>query len=417
MAALSCRNGMKTDKDKRSEEAVMDFRLTEEQELLQDSVSRMVRTEIEPRLKRHDATKPLPKETMLEIYGVLAEMGLTAPRLPASAGGGEMKMLDYGLAFEQLPPVIAISLISHECTIARIHAEGGAEHVAALLPDLIAGRKICCTGSTEPNTGSDPRGIQTRLTDLGDGWSVSGTKMWITNGTISDVMIATCSTGRSEHGATVMQRVLIERDKSPYQALEIPVLGLKQGHLSEISLNDCRVPKRNVLGQGGDAARILQSTWVGNRPLLGLCAVNMAQKALDVSIAYAQVRKQFDEPIGRKQLVQGRLADIATAITTSRLLCYHALSTIDNGGRADGTSAMAKRYATTACAEAISLAMQVHGAMGVAEETGLEQLYRDVRMLPIPDGTNEILTLIMGRELTGMNAIRPDTRTPRVAAE
>lgn len=395
----------------------MDFKLSEEQELLQDSVSRMVRTEIEPRLKRHDATKPLPKQTMLEIYGILAEMGLTAPRLPQSVGGGEMKMLDYGLAFEQLPPVIAISLISHECTIARIHAEGGAEHVSALLPDLIAGRKICCTGSTEPNTGSDPRGVQTRLTDLGDECSVSGTKMWITNGTISDVMIATCSTGRSELGATVMQRVLIERDKSPYQALEIPVLGFKQGHLSEIALNDCRVPKRNVLGQGGDAARILQSTWVGNRPLLGLCAVNMAQKALDVSIAYAQVRKQFDEPIGRKQLVQGRLADIATAITTSRLLCYHALSTIDHGGRADGTSAMAKRYATTACAEAISLAMQVHGAMGVAEETGLEQLYRDVRMLPIPDGTNEILTLIMGRELTGMNAIRPDTRAPRLAAE
>jgi len=395
----------------------MDFKLTEEQQLLRDSVSRMAKSQIEPRLNRHDQTKPLPKQTMLEIYGVLAEMGLTAPRLPASVGGGEMKMLDYGIAFEQLPPVIAISLISHECTIARIHAEGGAEHVEALLPDLIAGRKICCTGSTEPNTGSDPRGIATRLTDLGDECVVSGTKMWITNGTISDVMIATCSTGRGDDGSTVMQRVLVERDKSPYEAREIPVLGFKQGHLSEISMSDCRIPKRNVLGRGGDAARILQNTWVGNRPLLGLCAVNMAQRALDVSVEYARVRRQFDEPIGRKQLVQGRLADIATAITTSRLLCYHALATIDDGGRADGSSAMAKRYATTACAEAISLAMQVHGAMGVAEETGLEQLYRDVRMLPIPDGTNEILTLILGRELTGLNALRPATREARIAAE
>lgn len=395
----------------------MNFMLTEEQQLLRDSVSRMVKAQIEPRLKRHDPTRPLPKQTMLEIYAVLAEMGLTAPRLPASVGGGEMRMLDYGIAFEQLPPVIAISLISHECTIARIHAEGGAEHVEALLPDLIAGRKICCTGSTEPNTGSDPRGIATRLTDFGDECVVSGTKMWITNGTISDVMIATCSTGRGDYGSAVMQRVLIERDKSPYEAREIPVLGFKQGHLSEISMNDCRIPKRNVLGRGGDAARILQSTWVGNRPLLGLSAVNMAQRALDVSVEYARVRRQFDEPIGRKQLIQSRLADIATAITTSRLLCYHALATIDAGGRADGSSAMAKRYATTACAEAISLAMQVHGAMGVAEETGLEQLYRDVRMLPIPDGTNEILTLILGRELTGLNALRPETREARIAAE
>ncbi len=396
----------------------MDFKLSEEQDMLRDAVRRMVRTQIEPRLTANDPNRPLPKAVMLEIYAALADMGLTAPRLPASVGGGEMRMLDYGIAFEQLPPVIAISLISHECTIARIHAEGGAEHAQNLLPDLIAGRKICCTGSTEPNTGSDPRGIATRLTDAGAECSVSGSKMWITNGTISDVMIATCAAGRAENGSAVMRRVLIERDKSPYQANEIPVLGFKQGHLSEIVLDDCRVPMRNVLGEGGDAARILQSTWVGNRPLLGLSAVNMAQQALDIAVAYAGVRRQFGEAIGQKQLVQGRLADIATAVTTSRLLCYHALSLIDDGARADGTSAMAKRYATTACAEAISLAMQVHGAMGVAEETGLERLYRDVRMLPIPDGTNEILTLILGRELTGLNALRPEARQPvRQAAE
>ncbi|MEP9348665.1 acyl-CoA dehydrogenase family protein [Xanthobacter sp. KR7-225] len=387
----------------------MDFKLSEEQELLQDQVRRMVRAEIEPRLAANAPDRPLPKAVMLEIFAALARMGLTAPRLPAAAGGGEMRMLDYGLCFEQLPPVIAIALISHECTIARLHAEGGAEHAAHVLPELIAGRKIGCTGSTEPNTGSDPRGIATRLTPSGDGYVVSGTKMWITNGTISDLMIATCIAGGGRGGG-VMQRVLIEREASPYEAREIPVLGLKQGHLSEVVLADCRVPARNVLGRSGDAARILQGTWVGNRPLLGLSAVHLAQKALDLALAYAGVRRQFGEAIGRKQLVQGRLADIATAVTTSRLLCYRALALIDDGGQADGASAMAKRYATTACAEAISLAMQVHGAMGVAEETGLERLYRDVRMLPIPDGTNEILTLILGRELTGLNALRPEAR-------
>lgn len=388
----------------------MDFKLSEEQALLQDQVRRMVRAEIEPRLAAHNPDTPLPKAVMLEIFAALARMGLTAPRLPASAGGGEMRMLDYGLCFEQLPPVIAISLISHECTIARLHAEGGAAHAEHLLPELIAGRKIGCTGSTEPNTGSDPRGITTRITPSGDGYVVSGAKMWITNGTISDLMIATCLAGQDAGRPGVMQRVLIERDASPYEAREIPVLGFKQGHLSEISLADCRVPARNVLGQSGDAARILQGTWVGNRPLLGLSAVHMAQKALDLAVAYAGVRRQFGEPIGRKQLVQSRLADIATAVTTSRLLCYRALALIDDGAPADGASAMAKRYATTACAEAVSLAMQVHGAMGVAEETGLERLYRDVRMLPIPDGTNEILTLILGRELTGLNALRPEAR-------
>jgi alkylation response protein AidB-like acyl-CoA dehydrogenase len=390
------------------EKNTVDFKLSEQQRSLQDAVSRMVRSRIEPRMKACDPDKPLPKAVMLEIFATLAEIGLTAPRIPASAGGGEMQMLDYGIAFEQLPPVIAMSLMSHECTIARIHAEGGALHSGGLLQDLISGRKICCTGSTEPGGGSDPRGIETRLADHGETWSISGTKMFITNGTISDVMIATCAVERTAHGSAVMQRVLIDRDKSPYEAREIPVLGLRQGHLSEIVFNDCRVPKDNVLGKGGDATRILQATWVANRPLLGLCATHMAQRALDAALEYAGVRRQFGGPIAQKQLVQGRLADIATAVTTSRLICYHALSLIDDGLRADGTSAMAKRYATTACAEAISLAMQVHGAMGIAQETGLERLYRDVRMLPIPDGTNEILTLILGRELTGISALRAD---------
>lgn len=388
----------------------MDFRPTEDQAMLRDAVQRMVRTDIEPVIDAHPKDKPLPKDAMLQIYAALAQMGLTAPRLPASAGGGEMKMLDYGMAFELLPQVVAISLISHECTIARIHAEGASDAVAHILKDAIAGRILCCTGSSEPNTGSDPRGISTRLTRDGDGWRVSGSKMWITNGTISDVMVATCVSDKDAQGRSTMRRVLFERDKSPYDAREIPVLGLKQGHLSEVHIDNSWVPDSHVLGAVGDAARILQRTWVGNRPLIGLAAVHMAQKALDAAIEYAGTRRQFGEPIGQKQLVQCKIADIATAITTSRLLCYRALAMTDDGEDAAGTAAMAKRYATMSCIQAVSMAMEVHGGMGVAEETGLEQLYRDVRMLPIPDGTNEILTLILGRELTGFNAIRSSTK-------
>lgn len=395
----------------------MDFQLSEDQRLLQDSARRMTATEIEPRLKANDPSRSLPKSVMLEIYGVLARDGLTAPRVPEEAGGGGMRMLDYGVVFEQLPPVIAISLISHECTIARIHAESDPERSASLLPELIAGRKICCTGSTEPDTGSDPRGIRTRVVEDGGDLVVDGRKMWITNGTISDVMIATASSGRGASGAPIMRRILIERDRSPYEAREIPALGFAQGHLSEVMLDRCRVPRENALGQGGDAARILQNTWVGNRPLLGLSAVHLAQRALDAAIEYSRIRTQFGGPIGRKQLVQERLAEIATAVTTSRLMCYYALSLVDAGQEASGTSAMAKRYAIAACTQAISLAMHVHGAMGVGRETGLEAMYRDVRMLPIPDGTNEILALILGRELTGLDAIRSPQSSMRDAAE
>jgi alkylation response protein AidB-like acyl-CoA dehydrogenase len=135
-------------------------------------------------------------------------------------------------------------------------------------------------------------------------------------------------------------------------------------------------------------------------------AVHLAQAAFEAALEYSKMRNQFGKPIGAHQLVQKNLSDIATAITTSRLLCYNALAAIDRGEPADGASAMAKRYAQMACREAIWQAMNVMGAMGLSREAGLEALYRDVRMLAIPDGTNEILALIHGRELTGMEAIR-----------
>ncbi|MCO5144961.1 MAG: acyl-CoA/acyl-ACP dehydrogenase [Aquamicrobium sp.] len=383
----------------------MDFTLSEEQRILQDSARSMVAKELQPILARNDPDRPLPKQEMLAVYAVFAREGLTAPRLPMADGGSGMKMLDYGLVFEQLPPPLAISLLSHECTVARIHADSDPAQRERFLPDLLAGRKICCTGTTEPDTGSDPRGVRTRVVEEDGALVINGRKMWITNGTASDMMVATCSAGEEKRGA-VMRRVVVDRAVSPYEAIEIRSLGLRQGHLSEILFENCRVPRENALGEGGDAARILTLTWNGNRPLVGLAAVHLAQKALDAAIEYAGVRRQFGRAIGQHQLIQERLVDIAADVMASRLLCYQALDIIDRGGRANGSSAMAKRYATNACERAVSLAMHVHGAMGISCEAGLEQLYRDVRMLPIPDGTNEILTLIAGRELTGLDAIR-----------
>jgi len=384
----------------------MDFQLTEAQTLLKDAAKQMVAREIEPVLRAHDPDRPLPKAALLKIYSVLARQGLTAPRLPLSAGGSGMRMLDYGLVFEQLPPAIAISIMAHECTVARIHFQSEPEQRERFLPELIAGRRICCTATTEPDAGSDPRAVRTAVTEDGDYLVINGRKMWITNGTVCDLLIATCAAGKDAKGNSIMRRVIVERDVSPFESREIDVLGLRQGHLSEILFDNCRVPRKNALGESGDAARILTITWNGNRPLVGLAAVQLAQKALDAAVQYAGVRKQFGGPIAGKQLIQERLADIATMVMASRLLCYHALSVIDAGGRANGPSAMAKRYATTACEQAVSLAMHVHGAMGLGRETGLEQLYRDVRMLPVPDATNEILTLILGRELTGLDAFR-----------
>lgn len=384
----------------------MDFALTPEQEMMRDAARVMVEREIAPVLAAHDANRPLPKPAMLSIYAALAKLGITAPRIPEADGGGGLRMLDYGLMFEQLPPVISISLLAHECTIARIWSETTAENRARFLPDLIAGRKICCTGTTEPDVGSDPRSVKTRVVADGYELVITGRKMWITNVTICDVMNVSCAEGTDARGLSKLRRVVVERGKTPFETREIPSLGLRQGHLGEAILEGLRVPAANALGNAGDAARTLTLTWNGNRPLVGLAAVHLAQRALDAAREYAGVRVQFGTPIAGHQLIQKNLADIELAVTTSRLLCYYALDCMDRNERANGTSAMAKRYATTACEQAISMAMHIHGAMGISTELGLEQLYRDARMLPIPDATNEILTLIQGRELTGIEAFR-----------
>jgi alkylation response protein AidB-like acyl-CoA dehydrogenase len=384
----------------------MNFTLTEEQELMVSAAKRMVETRIAPVLRAYPTDRPLPKAAMLDIFSAFAELGITAPRLPAEAGGGGLKMLDYGLILEQLPPVVALSLASHEGTILRIHL-GCPDHIRErYLPDLIAGRKIACTANTEANAGSDSGAIRTRLEIEGDNAYLTGRKMWITNASICDVVNVSCTTGADEKGRPLTRRALVDRSEIEFEIRETAITGLRQGHLSELVFERTRVPASHIMGDAGDAAKTLTMAWNGNRPLLGLMTVHLAQKAFDLARDYALSRQQFGKPLASHQLVQKDLADIETAIVSSRLMCYYALDCIDRGLRANGTSAMAKRFATQACERAIHLAMQVHGAMGISEELGIEQLWRDARVFQVPDGMNGILELIQGREITGSAAFR-----------
>jgi alkylation response protein AidB-like acyl-CoA dehydrogenase len=389
----------------------MDFDLNSEQRMSIDATRRMVEGQIQPILDAHPKNQPLPKEAALKILGCCAELGITAARVPEEGGGSGMKLLDYGLITEQLPVVAAGILQPQETTIARLYYGSTEEQREKFLPDLISGKKITCTATTEPDVGSDPRGVRTRLREDGDSVIIEGSKLWISNASISDLVNVTCRTEGGESGRD-LTRVVVDRSESPYESNEIDVIGLNQGHLGEIIFRECRVPRFNVLGNSGDAARVLTLTWLANRPLLGLGAVNCAQKALDLARIYAGTRRQFGRLIGGYQLILQDLADIQTAVVASRLLCYNALAALDRGERANGLSAMAKRFSIDSCDRAIALAMRVHGAMGLSRELGLEQLARDVRMLSIPDGTPGILALIQGREITGLDPFRDGKPMP-----
>lgn len=384
----------------------MDFALTAEQALMQDAMRRLVAREIDPLLVKNDPNSSLPKSAFLHALSCLADLGLTAARLPESVGGPGIAMLDYGLMVEHLPPQIAVSLIGHEASTARLYADGTEEQRARLLPDFIAGRKLFCTGSTEPDTGSDPRGVRTRLTREGNRLVLNGRKMWITNVSACDAILVTCLDAREGDPRGRVVKVVVERKHSPFDAREIDTIGLKQGLLGEAVFQDVTIRPENVVETSAGGTEALKTSWAVNRPLFGLLAVHLAQRGYDMALEYAKVRRQFDKPIGAHQLVQRNLSDIVTAITTSRLLCYYALSAIDQGEISDGVAAMAKRYAQNACRDALWQAMNTLGAMGLSTEAKIEGLYRDMRMIAIPDGTNEILALIHGRALTGLEAFR-----------
>jgi alkylation response protein AidB-like acyl-CoA dehydrogenase len=388
------------------QETNLDFALTEDQQMMVDAARKLNEKFVQPLLDAHDKTRGLPKDAVLSVLRRAADLGLTAARIPEEGGGAGLKMLDYGLIVEQLPPSIMLMVQTHEATTTRIYFGGSAEQRERFVPRLMAGEIVGATGSTEPDHGSDPRGIKTTATpDVAGHLRLKGRKQWISNAPVCDLIYVTCRIPDGNGGFT-MGRILVDRSETPFETRELSMHGLCQAPLGEVLFEDCRIPERNLCPESADTARLLTITWLANRPAVGLMAVGLAQRALDMARDYAGLRKQFGKPIGAFQAIQNDLADMETLIVTARLACYHALSAIDRGERANGLSALAKRYAVDASDKAIALAMRIHGAMGLSRELGLEQLARDVRSLTIPDGTPGILALIQGRELTGIDPFR-----------
>jgi alkylation response protein AidB-like acyl-CoA dehydrogenase len=382
----------------------MDFELDETQRLIKNAARGLVAREIEPLLAEHPPDQPLPKETVLRILRSVHPLGVLGARIPVEAGGSGLGHLSYGLVMEELPPVAALIVLAQETTATRVHLGGSPELKARFLPPLLAGARVAGSATSEPNVGSDPRGVETRAVRDGDGYVLRGRKIWVSNGSVCDVLMTVVSLGPDAGGQNQMARFLVEKVASPFEAREIEMLGLQQGHLAEVVFEGTRVPAANQLGETGDAHGILTTTWLTARPLLGLMATHLSQRALDASVRYARERKQFGRPIGSFQLVQQMIVEMATLTETGRLLCYRALDLLDKGRRPHRESSMAKYWATEAAVRVTHLGIQVHGSYGLTKEFGMEKLYRDARMFPLPDGTTQIQQLICGRDILGIRA-------------
>jgi acyl-CoA dehydrogenase len=296
-------------------------------------------------------------------------------------------------------------LMCIEAVALRIALAGTDEMKSTVLPELLAGRKFAGSATSEPDVGSDPRGIRTRATLEGDRYVLNGTKIWVSAGTLADYLLVMASTGLDDKGHNVITPFLVDVAQSPILTRRHDLIGIRQSHICEVHLDDVSIPRRNMLsGAEGHAHSVLTSTWLSQRPVQALCNVRLAEKAYEAALKYSLERRQFGKPIASFQLVQDMLAEMRTLVDCSKLLCYRSLTLSDTGKRPHLESSMAKLYACQSALRVTNLAVEVHGAFGATRDFAVEKYFRDERVLAFPDGTINIQKLIMGRELTGIRA-------------
>ena len=385
----------------------MNFDLTDEQRMLQDTVRRYINEKIMPLADEYDRKGPMSKADAQRFLKDLKEFGYVGTLVSEEDGGPGLTHMEWPILFEELRRgyaslggVVGITSAS----TGRIANCGNLELKKRILPGLLNGDTIICSAITEPNVGSDTAAIETKAVPDGDHYVINGTKMWISNGTIADYAIVTLKIIDPPSGKQRPGQILVEKSRSPFTSREIHKLGVRSFPTAEMIFEDCRVPKDNLLrpkeGSQGEPLDSLNFA----RANASISAVGIAQASLDAAIRYAKERTQFGKPIGQFQLIQAMLADMMADIDAGRMLAYRAFFLLGKGVRCYKECSLSKAFCTEMAVRATSKAIQIHGAYGLSEEYPVERYFRDARCYTIPDGTTQIQQLIVGRETLGMRA-------------
>lgn len=377
--------------------------LTPEQQELQHSIRRFMLAEVAPIVAQHEKARTFPFELMPK----LAELGYLGGNLPEDQGGHGIDMPTWAMMMEELGyhwlSLRTIVNITNG-SIKRLAAHGSPAQKEKYLEPLMAGRLKACTGLTEPNTGSNIAGIQTRAELVGDEWVINGRKLWITNGCDADFAMVVARTF-SPTCEGKLSTFIVERALAHYDVRKLDTMVLRCTGTAELGFTDVRIPKENLVGIEGAALAGTLKGLDAARLNIAMGAVGAAQAALDMSIDYARQREQFGRPIGSFQLVQKHIVDMTVRVEAARALGMRAAHALEAGKDVRQACSIAKLYATEAAHEVANMALQVHGGLGYSEEYPIERIFRDTRGGMIPEGTTEIQTLIAGREILGMNAI------------
>jgi alkylation response protein AidB-like acyl-CoA dehydrogenase len=379
----------------------VDFRLTDEQQLLRQSVREFAETEIRPHVREWDEAQRFPSE----LVPKLAALGLMGVQFPEEYGGAGMSAIDYCLCIEELArvdPSVSLSVAAHNgLGPAHIAMFGTRAQKARWLTPLAKGDKLGAWALTEPDAGSDAAGTRTVATREGDRWVLNGTKTFITHGASADVMVVMASTDRSR-GAKGISAFVVERGTEGFSAgRKEDKLGMRASETTEVRLEHCAVPSAHLLGEEGQG--FIQALQVLDAGRIGIAAlsVGLAQGAFDAARHYALGRRQFGQPIASFQAIQWKLADMATRIEAARLLTYRAAYLKDQGRRTTLDSAMAKLYASEVAVRVAEESVQIHGGYGFVKDYPAEKFFRDVKLTTIGEGTSEIQRLVIARQLLG----------------
>lgn len=375
---------------------------TPDQEAMLAAFERLLVHEVKPLASALGEAAP-SKAQATTLLRALAGFGVGKLFTPAEYGGQGADNVTTGFLFEALCKADGglggLASIQDGTTglFARLATPALREKY---LPRLLSGDLSICMAITEPEVGSNPREVRTRARRDGDHVVLSGEKVWISNADISDLAIIVCQLD----GTPGLALILVDREESGYTTSNFKKLGLSHWPTGAIHLNDARAPAENVLSAAGAGLELTLRAFERARCFVGIISLGVAQAAFERAVAYSKERHQWGKPIGAHQSIQIKIAEMAVEIDAARLLVYRGLALLDKGERCDTQTAMAKLYASEMGARVASRAMEIMGAYGLSEEDPMPRLFRDARVMTVPDGTSDIQRLLIARNITGLSA-------------
>jgi len=373
------------------------FEASEEQAQIRDMVRSLARKEFAPKAAQIDEEGRYPEENLKR----LAELGLLGMLVPASHGGSETGTVAYAIALAEVAGGCASTAVGMAVTNMvgeGIHRFGSEEQRSRFLPALASGTVTGAFALTEPSAGSDAFGISTVALRDGDAYVLNGSKVFITNGSRAGVTIVMAVTEKEPKKR--ISAFLVEPGMPGYSVGKPEhKMGLKGSDTVSLSFDDCRVPKRNLLGAEGEGFPISMTILDGGRIGIASQSVGIARAALDAATSYARERRQFGEPIASFQAIQGMLADSATELDAAELLALRAAYRKDAGAPFTREASVAKVFASEAAYRACHRSVQIFGGYGYIREYPVERHLRDIKVTSIYEGTSEIQRIIIARDL------------------